>query len=470
MESDGNVVTAKNTYAGPLLLRTVLGDSETTYQYMYNAHGDVVTLLTDGEVVATYYYDAFGNILEQTGDVDNSILYAGYQYDVETGLYYLNARMYDPVTARFLQADTYLGNLNDPLSLNLYTYCLNNPNRYIDPSGHIPALLLFLAGRALIGLGAALLSAGMEIINQKFIEKRTRIDYDLVKFEAISNGMIAMITSGLVNPATLKMGQGGVAAVKTMAKLAAVGAGIGFAEGFTNSVGRQMVMGTRMEDISYSQALDSGITGGLFGIGGEIAGYGLEALKRTRVITNMRNSVSGKVSYYANIMKGKFDDVAGKASKVVELGDVAYQSGSNSRNILNVGAGDSPIPCATNIDINPSATGVIFGDANDLSQFASGQFDHVIALNPYKYNLLDSDVPRVLKEGGIMSVTGNYSNKYFKSIYNASPEVLRQAGFEVVSRGDAGSAFLKYGGKVTGGVRQTQGTPLQIILRKVGAQ
>ena len=149
---------------------------------------------------------------------------------------------------------------------------------------------------------------------------------------------------------------------------------------------------------------------------------------------------------------------------------LAYQSGSNSRNILNVGAGDSPIPCATNIDINPSATGVIFGDANDLSQFASGQFDHVIALNPYKYNLLDSDVPRVLKEGGIMSVTGNYSNKYFKSIYNTSPEVLRQAGFEVVSRGDAGSAFFKYGGKVTGGVRQTQGTPLQIILRKVGAQ
>ena len=146
------------------------------------------------------------------------------------------------------------------------------------------------------------------------------------------------------------------------------------------------------------------------------------------------------------------------------------ESGRYSRNILNVGAGDSPIPCATNININPSAAGVIFGDANDLSQFVSGQFDHVMALNPYKYNLLDSDVPRVLKEGGIMSVTGNYSNKYFKSIYNASPEVLRQAGFEVVSRGDAGSVFLKYGGKVAGGVRQTQGTPLQIILRKVGAQ
>lgn len=137
---------------------------------------------------------------------------------------------------------------------------------------------------------------------------------------------------------------------------------------------------------------------------------------------------------------------------------------------MNVGAGDRPIPCATNIDINPNAEGVIFGDVNDLSQFESGQFDHVIALNPYRYNLLDSDVPRVLKEGGIMSVTGNYSNKYFKTIYNASPETLRQAGFEVVSRGDAASVFLKYGGKVSNASRQVRGIPLQIILRKVGIQ
>jgi RHS repeat-associated protein len=51
-------------------------------------------------------------------------------------LYYLNARMYDPKTARFIQEDTYDGNPNDPLSLNLYTYCANNPLIYWDPTGH----------------------------------------------------------------------------------------------------------------------------------------------------------------------------------------------------------------------------------------------------------------------------------------------------------------------------------------------
>ncbi|MCX7921366.1 MAG: hypothetical protein N3B21_04995 [Clostridia bacterium] len=44
--------------------------------------------------------------------------------------------MYDPKTARFLQEDTYRGDPNDPLSLNLYTYCNNEPIMYDDPTGH----------------------------------------------------------------------------------------------------------------------------------------------------------------------------------------------------------------------------------------------------------------------------------------------------------------------------------------------
>jgi RHS repeat-associated protein len=130
---------ARNLYGTNLLMRTV--DNE-TYYYIYNGHADVTALIDpDGSIAATYYYDAFGNILEQTGDVDNNITYAGYQYDFETGLYYLNARMYDPKIARFLQEDTYRGNPNDPLSLNLYTYCNNNPLVYYDPTGHWPEWL-----------------------------------------------------------------------------------------------------------------------------------------------------------------------------------------------------------------------------------------------------------------------------------------------------------------------------------------
>lgn len=37
--------------------------------------------------------------------------------------------------------DSFAGRRSDPLSLNLYTYCRNNPIRYVDPSGHSYATL-----------------------------------------------------------------------------------------------------------------------------------------------------------------------------------------------------------------------------------------------------------------------------------------------------------------------------------------
>ncbi|ADY56430.1 RHS repeat-associated core domain protein [Syntrophobotulus glycolicus DSM 8271] len=128
----GNQI-ARNLYGTNLISRTVQG---TTLYYMYNGHADVTALIdATGTIQATYYYDAFGNILEQMGNVNNNITYSGYQYDKETGMYYLQSRYYDPIIARFLSEDSYWGDQNDPLSLNLYTYCHNEPLMYFDPSG-----------------------------------------------------------------------------------------------------------------------------------------------------------------------------------------------------------------------------------------------------------------------------------------------------------------------------------------------
>ena len=137
-EYDENYKLKAQNIQGTNLLTRI--EKNAKYYYMYNGHADVTALLNakTGNVDATYYYDAFGTVLSQTGNVNNSYLYAGYQYDEETQLYYLNARMYDSQTARFIQEDTYRGNPNDPLSLNLYTYCENNPLVYHDPTGHFP--------------------------------------------------------------------------------------------------------------------------------------------------------------------------------------------------------------------------------------------------------------------------------------------------------------------------------------------
>ncbi|TAH64860.1 MAG: RHS repeat protein, partial [Anaerolineaceae bacterium] len=134
---DKNNQKAMQVYGNILLYREVYGDVAQKYYYLYNAHGDVTSLIdSKGNIAVTYDYDAFGNVLGKTGDADNFITYNGYQYDDETGLYYLNARYYDSTIARFITEDTYSGEKNDPLSLNRYTYCLNNPLVYEDPTGH----------------------------------------------------------------------------------------------------------------------------------------------------------------------------------------------------------------------------------------------------------------------------------------------------------------------------------------------
>ncbi|MBK7203037.1 MAG: hypothetical protein IPH87_21300 [Anaerolineae bacterium] len=46
---------------------------------------------------------------------------------VAGGLYFYNARYYDPSLGRFASADTLIPNPGNPQSLNRYSYVLNNP-------------------------------------------------------------------------------------------------------------------------------------------------------------------------------------------------------------------------------------------------------------------------------------------------------------------------------------------------------
>ncbi len=48
----------------------------------------------------------------------------------------MNGRVYDPRLGRFLQADPYVGDPSDMLSLNRYAYAHGNPLANVDPTGH----------------------------------------------------------------------------------------------------------------------------------------------------------------------------------------------------------------------------------------------------------------------------------------------------------------------------------------------
>ncbi|MCL1974687.1 MAG: RHS repeat-associated core domain-containing protein [Firmicutes bacterium] len=117
----------------------LMSDSAEGQRYfLYNGHGDVVQLANaSGNIVKTYDFDAFGNERNSDPADTNPFRYCGEYFDRETGTIYLRARYYNPMVGRFSQQDGWeFGKLNDPLSLNLYTYCMNNPVMLIDPSGH----------------------------------------------------------------------------------------------------------------------------------------------------------------------------------------------------------------------------------------------------------------------------------------------------------------------------------------------
>ncbi|CAG7648207.1 hypothetical protein PAESOLCIP111_05552 [Paenibacillus solanacearum] len=105
--------------------------------YVHNGHGDVVGL-TDGSgsILNQYTYDIWGNPLVAQEQIKQPFRYSGELWDSSTNLQYLRARWYDPSVGRFINQDTYEGDITNPLTLNLYTYVHNNPLRYSDPNGH----------------------------------------------------------------------------------------------------------------------------------------------------------------------------------------------------------------------------------------------------------------------------------------------------------------------------------------------
>ncbi|WP_336864602.1 DNRLRE domain-containing protein [Peribacillus frigoritolerans] len=109
-----------------------------TYTFHANAHGDITSVTDEaGTIVASFQYDAWGNHLKESGSFASQVpfRYAGYRYDTETKLYYLQQRYYNPDIGRFLTLDPVLGDKENPITQNGYAYADNDPVNLIDPNG-----------------------------------------------------------------------------------------------------------------------------------------------------------------------------------------------------------------------------------------------------------------------------------------------------------------------------------------------
>jgi RHS repeat-associated protein len=108
----------------------------TDLKYTHDDHLSSTSVMTDdsGDSLGAIKYLPFGGT--RSGDVPTDKKFTGQELD-STGLYYYGARYYDPLIGRFISPDTIIPNPANPRFFNRYSYCLNNPLKYIDPSGRI---------------------------------------------------------------------------------------------------------------------------------------------------------------------------------------------------------------------------------------------------------------------------------------------------------------------------------------------
>ncbi len=131
----------------------ILGTHDFTVMFYATDHlgSTIVTVSGSLNVQMRRGYEPFGEV----GWGEGSEL--GHQFTGErmdpTGLYVLGPRQYDPTTGRFLQPDPIVPGAENPQALNRYSYVLNRPLEFADPSGLQPESSSSQGRRPSIGPG-----------------------------------------------------------------------------------------------------------------------------------------------------------------------------------------------------------------------------------------------------------------------------------------------------------------------------
>ena len=131
----------------------VSGPATTAFEYLHRDHLGSVESVTDaaGDSLKVQAYDPFGSRRAKDwkralNDDERKALageapqrtargYTGHEHLERTGLIHMNGRVYDPAIGRFLSPDPVVADASFSQSWNAYSYAMNSPLSYSDPSG-----------------------------------------------------------------------------------------------------------------------------------------------------------------------------------------------------------------------------------------------------------------------------------------------------------------------------------------------
>ena len=121
-----------------VLLVRQTGKSDMVCHAITDNQGSILCIVDDdGKRLFEAAYDAWGKQEKITNTIGFLRGYTGHEMLPEFGLINMNGRVYDPTLGRFLSPDNYVQMPDNTQSFNRYSYCINNPLKYVDPSGEL---------------------------------------------------------------------------------------------------------------------------------------------------------------------------------------------------------------------------------------------------------------------------------------------------------------------------------------------
>ena len=121
------------------------GDGSNDVFYIHKDHLESWSIITDGDgvIIQDVSYDAWGNPRnseswcgEYTRDLEFDRGFAGQEVVACFGVINMNGRMYDPLVSVMMSPDRYIQSPDFSQNYNRYSYCLDNPLKYYDPTGY----------------------------------------------------------------------------------------------------------------------------------------------------------------------------------------------------------------------------------------------------------------------------------------------------------------------------------------------
>ena len=234
----------------------VLAVSDNTHgtQFYYMAPdvlGSVMGIIDgNGNEVFAATYDPWGKQTVTCNSIGFRRGFTGHEMLPHYDLINMNGRLYDPYLARFLSPDNYVQMSDFSQSFNRYSYCLNNPLKYVDPDGEFA----WLAVAAFVG-GAFNVAANIDNINNAG---------DFLGYFGV--GALAGVVGGASGG--LAIGTGGIIGG------AAAGFVGGATSGFILGAGNSIVANGWNLSAAFNAGVNSMVTGAITGavIGGAVGG------------------------------------------------------------------------------------------------------------------------------------------------------------------------------------------------------